>query len=129
MKKWLKRIHKTCLVPAIVLVVMLAFLLAKGVESAYTIPFMEAQIAEGTMGRIELTAMGGNLLRVNSFYIDGKRVEDCTVEKMTYDQCRVLLDPSAFNKGNTWYELRLGYNKWGFINLLSSPVWIEWTGS
>ena len=129
MKKWLKRIHKTCLVPASVLVVMLAFLLAKGVESAYTIPFMEAQIAEGTMGRIELTAMGGNLLRVNSFYIDGKRVEDCTVEKMTYDQCRVLLDPSAFNKGNTWYELRLGYNKWGFINLLSSPVWIEWTGS
>lgn len=129
MKKWLKRIHKTCLVPVIVLVVMLTFLLVKGVESAYTIPFMEAQIAEGTMGRIELTAMGGNLLRVNSFYIDGKRVEDCTVEKMTYDQCRVLLDPSAFNKGNTWYELRLGYNKWGFINLLSSPVWIEWTGS
>ena len=125
----MKRIHKTCLVPAIVLAVMLAFLLAKGVESAYTIPFMEAQIAEGTMGRIELTAMGGNLLRVNSFYIDGKRVEDCTVEKMTYDQCRVLLDPSAFNKDNTWYELRLGYNKWGFINLLSSPVWIEWTGS
>lgn len=129
MKKWLKRIHKTCLVPAIVLAVMLTFLLVKGVESAYTIPFMEAQIAEGTMGRIELTATGGNLLRVNSFYIDGKRVEDCTVEKMTYDQCRVLLDPSAFNKGNTWYELRLGYNKWGFINLLSSPVWIEWTGS
>lgn len=129
MKKWLKRIHKTCLVPVIVLVVMLTFLLVKGVESAYTIPFMEAQIAEGTMGRIELTAMGGNLLRVNNFYIDGKRVEDCTVEKMTYDQCRVLLDPSAFNKGNTWYELRLGYNKWGFINLLSSPVWIEWTGS
>ena len=129
MKKWLKRIHKTCLVPVIVLVVMLTFLLVKGVESAYTIPFMEAQIAEGTMGRIELTAMGGNLLRVNSFYIDGKRVEDCTVEKMTYDQCRVLLDPSAFNKGNTWYELRLGSNKWGFINLLSSPVWIEWTGS
>jgi len=123
------QIRKTYLAPVVILIVMLTFLLAKGVESAYTIPFMEAQIAEGTMGRIELTAMGGNLLRVNSFYIDGKRVEDCTVEKMTYDQCRVLLDPSAFNKGNTWYELRLGYNKWGFINLLSSPVWIEWTGS
>ena len=51
------------------------------------------------------------------------------MEKMTYEKCRVTFEPAAFSEGNTWYELRVGYHMWGFIDLLSSPIWVEWTGS
>ena len=129
MKKWMKRIHKTCLVPVIVLAAMLFFLLAKGMESAYTITLWEGKIAPAPSGQVEMLLSGGNLLRINSFYIGGERIEDCAVEKMTYDTCRITFDPAAFSEGNTWYEIRVGYHKWGFIDLLSSPIWVEWTGS
>ena len=125
----LHRIRRTYLAPVIVLLALLAFLLGKGTESAYTIYLAEAEIAPGPMGRIEMIATGSNLLRINSFYVGGERIEDCTVEKMTYDQCRVVFDPAVFSEGNTWYEIRVGYHKWGMIDLLSSPIWVEWTGS
>ena len=127
--KLISQIHKTCLVPVLVLAVMLAFLLTKGVEAAYTIPFMEVEIAEEADGSVVLYAVGGNMLRVNSFYVGGKRIEGCEVNRETYNRCCIKLDTSVFSRGNTWYELRVGYSKWGCIDLLSSPVWIEWTGS
>jgi len=129
MKKRLLAIHKTGVVPVIVLAAILAFLLMRGVESAYTISLWEAEMASLPEGRMEMTVTGGNLLRVNSFYVAGKRVEDCAVEKMTYEKCRIVFDADVFSKGNTWYEIRVGYNKWGLFDLLSSPVWVEWTGS
>lgn len=123
------RIQRTCVIPLILLIVMLAVLIDKGVESAYEICFTDVQIEEGqSSDEVVLIVNGGNLLRVNSLYIDGERVKGCVLPKMTYGQTRATLDKSAFAKGNTWYELRVGRHKWGFIDLLSPPVWIEWTG-
>lgn len=125
----MRKIHKTCLLPVIVLLAMLVLWLPKGAESAYTYYFVEAEVIPDPSGEVTVYAKGGNMLRVNSFYINGERLEDCIVERMTYDKCRIVFDSSVFSKGNTWYEFRVGYHKWGFIDLLSSAVWIEWTGS
>ena len=127
--KFMKTIHKTCLIPILVLLAMLAFLMPTGIEAAYTYYFLEAEVIPGAAGEVTVYAKGGNMLRVNSFYVNGERVEDCEIERMTYDTCKIVVDSSVFAKGNTWYELHVGYHKWGFIDLLSSPVWIEWTGS
>lgn len=129
MRALMHKIYQSRLVPVIILAAMLFFLLAKGMESAYTITLWEGETASAPAGQVEMLLSGGNLLRINSFYIGGERIEDCAVEKMTYDTCRITFDPAAFSEGNTWYEIRVGYHKWGFIDLLSSPIWVEWTGS
>ena len=129
MKVWMHKIHKTCFVPLIVLIVMITFLMIKGVESAYTIQLWKEEMEVNPTGEIVMLAYGGDMFRVNSFYVDGKRVKHCNVETINYNSCRITVDSSVFYEGNAWYELRVGYNKWGFINLLSSPIWVEWTGS
>ncbi|MBQ2835088.1 MAG: hypothetical protein IJE71_10845 [Clostridia bacterium] len=129
MKKAIYQIRKTYLAPVVILIVMLAFLMVKGTKSAYKITLWEPEMTLTQTGQIEMVVTGGNLLRINSFYVDGERIEDCTVGKMNYNQCRVVFDPSVFSEENTWHEIRVGYNKWGVIDLLSTPIWVEWTGS
>ncbi|MGN0996522.1 MAG: hypothetical protein ACI4PG_06415 [Candidatus Ventricola sp.] len=123
----IRRIYHTAIPQAIILAVVLALFLRDGIQNNYFIPFVEAEIQQAeSPEQVVLLAKGGNMLRVNSFYLDGKRVKDCTVEKVTYDQCRVTVDRSAFEHGEGWYELNVGYSIYGLINLTSTPVWIEW---
>lgn len=124
----IRKIRNIAVIQAVLLTVLLAMLLKHGAQDAYFIPFIEAEIQQAeSPDQVVIIAKGGNMLRVNSFYLGGKLVDNCTVEKVTYDRCRVTVDRKVFDRGATWYELRVGYSKWGLINLTSMPVWIEWT--
>ncbi|MBQ4265694.1 MAG: hypothetical protein IJB85_09295 [Clostridia bacterium] len=98
MKEAMYQIRKTYLAPVVILIVMLAFLLVKGTKSAYKITLWEPEMTLTQTGQIEMVATGGNLLRINSFYVDGERIEDCTVGKMTYNKCRVVLINRCFQR-------------------------------
>lgn len=86
---------------------------------------VEVQRAESPE-QVRLLFKGSNLYRPNSIYLNGKRIKGVSVERLAYDQCFVELDRSEFQAGQ-WYRMELGFHKWGIINLLSSPLWMEWT--
>lgn len=118
---------RTGLLQALVLLLVFVLLLCAGIHAGYGIYLAEVEILEGdTPDQIVLLAKGSNMLRVNSFYIDGKRVKDCTVEKVTYDQSRVTLSRSAMKGEKDWLKLQVGFCKWDLLHLTSSSIWIEW---
>ena len=117
------------LAQVLVLLLVLSLLFFVGLRDTYGIYLTEVEILEGeSPEQVVLLAKGGNMLRVNSFYVDGRRVKDCTVEKITYDQCRVTLSRSALKGEKDWIKLQVGFCKWDLIHLTSSPIWIEWPG-
>ena len=125
----IRRILHTGVPQVLVLLLVLSLLFFVGLRDTYGIYLAEVEILEGeSPEQVVLLAKGGNMLRVNSFYVDGRRIEDCTVEKMTYDRCRVTLSRSALQGEKDWLELQVGFCKWNLIHLTSSPIWIEWPG-
>lgn len=123
----IRRILHTGVPQVLALLIVLALLFSAGVRDTYGIYLTEAEILEGeSSDQIVLLAKGSNMLRVNSFYVDGRRVKDCTVEKITYNQCRVTLSRSALKGEKDWIKLQVGFCKWNLLHLTSSPIWIEW---
>lgn len=119
------RAFRSGVLQTVVLVVLLALCLS-GVFKAYSMTLDSAQIcAADVPGQVKLVFSGMNLLRANAFYLDKLPVEDCQVERITYDECRVTLREDMLNAGE-WYRLELGHVQWGFIRLMSNPIWIEW---
>ena len=102
------------------------FFTLSGIPDAYQIYLQEIIVQEAkSSDQVRLLARGGNMYRPNSFYVDGKRIEDAIVEKSTYEQCFILVDKDVFEEGK-WHRMEVGFSKWGLINLLSSPIWLEW---
>lgn len=115
--------------PQTALLALLLALCLSGMKDAYGIALagVDVQPAQEP-GQVTLVATGMNMLRPNSLYVDGKRVEDCEVARVTYGECRATLNADVFAQAGDWYKLEVGFSKWGIFNLRSNPVWIEWQG-
>ena len=75
---------------------------------------------------LRLAIDGANLLRANSFYLDGKRIDDCLVSRVTYDRCDVFVNQELFGNDGGWHKIELGFSKGPLLNLVGDPTWIEW---
>jgi len=123
--KRIRNLMKSGIICLVILLFILVYTLS-GIPDAYNI-YLEEVIVQKTESsdQVVLLARGANMYRPNSFYLDGKRIQNAIVEKSTYEQCLITVDKSLFQTGK-WYRIELGFSKWNLINLLSSPVWIEW---
>lgn len=123
--KLMLKLLKSGVVCLIVMTVILFYTLS-GIPDAYDIYLQEVIVQDAeTPDQVMLLAKGANMYRPNSFYLDGKRIEDAVVEKSTYEQCLITVDRTLFQEGK-WHRMELGFSKWNILNLLSSPIWIEW---
>lgn len=125
----MKTIYKQlfALVIRILIIALLLFFTFRSMSDAYNI-YLSDVVVENTSSaqQVCLVARGGNMLRANSFYLDGKRIDDAVFERCTYDFCKVTLDRSYFAPGK-WHRMEVGFSCWGVLNFLSSPIWVEWT--
>lgn len=122
----LRRILKSGAVQMLLLAGILMLCLAK-LPEAYDIYFAEARVQQGeSSDQVVLNVTGANLYRPNSFYIDGIRIEGAVIERIDYQECRVIVDKAAFGDKEGWRRLELGFSKWGVVSFLSNPIWIEW---
>lgn len=122
----LGRIWRSGLISLCVLMALL-IVLFRPAKDTYQVILSEVQINEGRAeDEVILVFRGGNLLRVNSFFLDGKRIEDCSVSKVTHEECHVYAKAGLFGQNGSWHKLELGYEKWGLVKMRSTPLWIEW---
>lgn len=110
----------------ILILASLLFVTFRSFTDAYDIYLGEVVMEKAVSDdRVNLIAHGGNMLRVNSFYLDGKRVGDALVEKITYDRCSVTLDRAYLEPGK-WHRMEVGFSCLGVIHMRSTPIWLEW---
>lgn len=122
----IRRLFGSGIVRFVLIAGILAFTLS-GIPKAFEVYLVEVVVEEAeSPDQVRLSAKGANMYRVNSIYLNGNRIKGADVQRLTYDQCYAILDRSLFKEGQ-WYRIELGFHKWGVINLLSSPVWLEWT--
>ena len=106
---------------------VLLLLLVMPVKKIYDMVLYEIYCQEtDESSEVQLVISGSNLLRANSFYLDGKRIKNCKVSRIAYDECHVLVDRKLLGESGSWHRIELAYSKWGILNLLSEPTWLQW---
>lgn len=122
----IQRIWKTG-IPAFLFMCVLLLLLVMPVKKIYDMVLYEIYCQEtDESSEVQLVISGSNLLRANSFYLDGKRIKNCKVSRIAYDECHVLVDRKLLGESGSWHRIELAYSKWGILNLLSEPTWLQW---
>ena len=111
---------------SLLLITGILVLMFMPVADVYDIVLTEADIQDNHGDGVLIVAKGANLLRVNSFYLDDERIEDCIVSRVTYEECHILVDRGILGEFGTWHKLELGFSWGGILNLIGSPIWIEW---
>ena len=122
----LKRIWHTGLISLILMMALIMYVFTP-LQRIYDVWLEDVVFEEMTdSNELLIVAKGGNMLRANSFYLDDRRIDECQVSRITYEEARIAVSRDVFGDVGDWHKIQLGYSKWGILNLIGSPIWIEW---